>query len=376
VEALGLSKPDDHPNKWGYPAHTFVKHQILDKYLRTWISKLGSTNERLGYIDGFAGRGYYEDGSPGSPILAMRAAQAQHEKIGKLQTFLCKFIEINDKNYKSLEKLIEEESRKCTVAKCELHNSSFESVVSAFLDELEGLRPIPIFYFIDPFGWDGVPFPIIQRILATPRSEIFFTFIIGDMLRFLSSEKHHPSLTRLFGDESWKESLELDNEERESFLVNLYGKKIHNYTEASFYLPYRLADAEQRRTKYYLLFATHHIDGFMLMKENMKRAGSGRFGFLGPDEEIFKRQRRLEVVEDAIYANFLCRYLKGRSITFSNLCKELYPLLDTPVGDCIERDFRRVLKNLGKNGDPKIRIDRVTSTTSRGLQKDDVITFQ
>jgi len=306
----------------------------------------------------------------------MRAAQAQHEKIGKLKIFNCKFIELNERNYNSLEKLIEKESTTCIVAKCELHNSSFEEVVTNFLDELEGLRSIPIFYFIDPFGWDGVPFPIIQRILATPRNEILFTFMVGDMLRFLSSDKHHPSLTRLFGDESWKEALELDISERESFLVNLYGKKILEATEATFFLPFRLADAKQRRTKYYLFFSTHHIDGFILMKNNMKTAGSGRFGFLGPDEEIFKRQTRLEVVEDEIYANFICEYLKGQKISFSNLCKALYPLLDSPVGDCIERDFRRVLQKLRKNGDPRIEVIRVTSRTPRGLRGDDIIIFK
>lgn len=306
----------------------------------------------------------------------MRAAQAQHKKIGKLKIFNCKFIELNERNYNSLEKLIQKESTICIVAKCELYNSSFEEVVTNFLDEFEGLRPIPIFYFIDPFGWNGVPFPIIQRILDTPRSEILFTFMVGDMLRFLSSEKHHPSLTRLFGDESWKEALELNRSKRESFLVNLYGKKILEATEATFFLPYSLADAEQRRTKYYLLYSTHHIDGFMLMKNNMKTAGSGRFSFLGPDEEIFKRQKRLEIVEDAIYANFICEYLKGRRISFEDLCKELYPLLDSPVGDCIERDFRRVLQRLRKNGDPRIEVVSVTSTTPRGLRGDDIIIFK
>jgi len=305
----------------------------------------------------------------------MKAAQEQHERIGKLQTFLCKFIELNKGNYESLEKLIEEESKTYTVAECDLHNSSFEEVVSDFLDEVEGIRLIPIFFFIDPFGWDGIPFPVIQRILSTPRSEILFTFMIGDILRFLSSEKHHPSLTKLFDDESWKDALKLDSDDRERFLINLYGRKILEATETAHFLPYRLVDAERRRTKYYLLFASHHIDGFMVMKNIMKNAGSGRFGFLGPDEEIFKTQRRLEVVEDEIYATYICEYLKGRRITFSNLCKELCLLLDSPIGDCVERDFRRVLKTLEKMDDPRIKIIRVTSTTPRGFRADDVIVF-
>jgi hypothetical protein len=112
------------------------------------------------------------------------------------------------------------------------------------------------------------------------------------------------------------------------------------------------------------------------MKNIMKGAGSGRFSFLGPDEEIFKVQSRLEMVDDEIYTKYMCEYLKGRRITFTNLCRELYPLLDSPIGDCIERDFRRLLKTLEKMDDPRINIIRVTSTTPRGLSADDIIVFK
>jgi three-Cys-motif partner protein len=58
---------DRDPLKWIYKEHTRVKHELLDKYLGGWIPILGSRNDRLLIFDGFAGRGEYEDGTPGSP---------------------------------------------------------------------------------------------------------------------------------------------------------------------------------------------------------------------------------------------------------------------------------------------------------------------
>jgi hypothetical protein len=199
--------------------------------------------------------------------------------------------------------------------------------------------------------------------------------MIGDMLRFLTSSRHHESLNKLFSDESWRKALDLEGQDKEEFLINLYGNKIKESTGVEYFLPYRFLDSEQRRTKYYLIFVTHHIDGFMLMKNIMKKAGAGMFGFLGPDEDLFKKQMRLQSVEDQMIANFLCGSFRGRQITFQDLCNELYVMLGSPVGQFIDVDFRRVLKMLEANKDPRIRITRTTSKTKRGLGGEDLIQF-
>src|SRR5665648_289999 len=76
---------DDDPEKWGYTEHTKIKHEILSKYLETWIRILGVKYKKLYYIDCFAGRGIYADGTAGSPIIALQSAK----KMKKTFSYLC-----------------------------------------------------------------------------------------------------------------------------------------------------------------------------------------------------------------------------------------------------------------------------------------------
>jgi three-Cys-motif partner protein len=57
----------DQQSEWGK-----YKHQILRKYLRGWVYKLGKAYPELAFIDGCAGEGAYGDGSPGSPLIAVK----------------------------------------------------------------------------------------------------------------------------------------------------------------------------------------------------------------------------------------------------------------------------------------------------------------
>jgi three-Cys-motif partner protein len=66
------------PKIWEAPRHTLAKIEILRSYLRVWFSILGSTfaGRELWYVDGFAGPGEYTNSPDGSPIAAVRAADA------------------------------------------------------------------------------------------------------------------------------------------------------------------------------------------------------------------------------------------------------------------------------------------------------------
>ena len=61
------------PTVWTMEPHTAAKHRILQNYLYAWLPIMSKYNGRLVYVDGFAGPGVYEDGEPGSPIIALNA---------------------------------------------------------------------------------------------------------------------------------------------------------------------------------------------------------------------------------------------------------------------------------------------------------------
>ena len=367
-----LTLPDSAPEKWQYEEHTKVKHQLLDKYLKSWISIMGSIYSKLGYIDGFAGRGIYQDGSPGSPILAMKAAQEQIDKIGKLNKFLCLFIEKDPYNYTCLKEQVEAGLVNCRNVECTTLKGEFTDHITAFLNQYEKNRLIPIFYFIDPFGWKGIPFNLIQRILKQPKSEILFVFMTYDIARFLKSFPHEASLNELFGDDSWKQASKFRSQKRHNALVQIYEDKLKENTEASYVWSFRVSDTYMKRTKYYLIYATHNFKGLRVMKNIMRKEGAGIFEFLGPDEEVIRKVRRLDFFD---LGTWLKKYFKGRQITFDGLCEELYPMSRTRISAYIDKDFRRAIKDLEKIGDPDIEIIRITSKRD-GLSKQDIIKFR
>lgn len=371
-----MTLPDNDPAKWSYPEHTAVKHRILDGYLRTWISIRGSTSEKLGYIDGFAGRGIYVDESDGSPIIAMKAAQhlinnIQRKPIG-LKKFICYFVEKDEDNYACLLGQVEKLKPSCKDVACNLRKGVFEDTAKEFIELSKGNGTIPTLFFIDPFGWNGVPYDAIKGILDNPNTEILLTFMVKDINRFLTSPFHRESLNKLYGSTCWEECVELPGSEREDALINLYLKLITEETKAKHVLPFQMYDSDVTRPKYYLIFATHHRLGIRKMKDVMKKAGSGDFGFAGPDHRISLAQRKLPILDD-IQIKHILKLFKGQKIRFDAFLDEVYPMIGDPLlGSLIETDYRALIKRMEVDG--MITIER-SKLGSRAINDEVTLSF-
>ena len=51
-----------------------LKHEILKRYVPTFVAKLSSTNSKVVLIDGYAGMGRYESGQSGSAVQMLEIA--------------------------------------------------------------------------------------------------------------------------------------------------------------------------------------------------------------------------------------------------------------------------------------------------------------
>ena len=83
-------------------------------------------------------------------------------------------------------------------------NSDFASVVDKVIEQTDG-RLIPSFFFIDPFGFTDVPFQTVKRILSLQRSEVFITWMVRDIGRFLSHPDLGTTFDLLFGIPEWRD---------------------------------------------------------------------------------------------------------------------------------------------------------------------------
>jgi len=148
---------------WPIEPHTQAKHEVLRYYLGAWFPILATAHRRLLYIDGFAGRGEYIDKTLGSPLIALQVADRLSGYFGKL---ICYFIEKDKDNFENLQEVLEREKsniknwQKIEVVK---ENDEFANVIEGIFNSLEeGRILIPSFFFVDPFGFSGIPFHIIS----------------------------------------------------------------------------------------------------------------------------------------------------------------------------------------------------------------------
>ncbi len=263
---------------WPIDPHTKAKHEILRRYLEAWFPILNKYHSRLVYIDGFCGPGRYEGGELGSPIIALRTAIDHTRKMqGKL------IFRFTDRDEQRVEHLRNELNK--------LENqmpSNFDVRVNCceFADKLEeilfyvekqNIELPPTFAFIDPFGFSGIPFDLIKRLLSHRSCEVLITLMVDAINRFV--EHPRDRLTRhiveAFGTEESiciAEKVDKEGKDRITELRMLYQKQLNQV--AAFVRYFEMRDCDNK-TIYYLFFATNHRRGHLKMKEAMWKVDPG-----------------------------------------------------------------------------------------------------
>lgn len=249
---------------WKMEPHTQAKHEILRRYLGAWFPILGKHNERILYIDGFCGPGRYDGGEAGSPILALREAKKHQGRLSQNQlTFL--FVDERPDRIAQLNNELKQEDIPNNF-KLKITAGTFESQLRNLLDSFDNseMQATPTFAFIDPFGFKGIPFGLVQRLLEKPRTEVFINIMADSINRFL---EHPDDTTRqhiidLFGT---SDVLEIaDNRNRITALRLLYQDQLKKHARFVRYFEMRSA---KNRPIYYLFFATNNPLGHLKMKE-------------------------------------------------------------------------------------------------------------
>ncbi len=82
-----------------------LKHDLLRRYLPVFAGKTGSKSNGVVYLDGYAGRGRYEDGTPGSAERILQIAEEQSRRGIGYRLF---FHETERKNYAALKPVVDE----------------------------------------------------------------------------------------------------------------------------------------------------------------------------------------------------------------------------------------------------------------------------
>lgn len=262
---------------WPIEPHTKAKHDILQRYLEAWFPILGKHHRKLVYIDGFCGPGRYAGGEPGSPIIALNvAAEHRPELKGPL---LFWFIDERKDRIEQLEQELKRVSLPDNfriACDCGLFHDTIRPVLQA-LDQ-KGVAPAPIFAFIDPFGFKGIPFSVLKQLLSHKRCEVFISFMVEPINRWLT----HPQegvlqhIEEAFGTEECF-AIAHKGGDRIRNLQVLYQRQLQSVARFVRYFEIQKRDGHPF---YYLFFATNHRLGHLRMKEAMWKVDpNGEFAF-------------------------------------------------------------------------------------------------
>ena len=265
----------------GKRSWSIIKDQVLGSYMSPYIAKVSSLGRPILLIDGYAGPGVFGDGKPGSPLLMCQAAE-RHAK-GKYRAI---FINKDEKYHKKLESV--------------LQKANWSASAQAILgDSTILLRMLPttlgdqtVFLYLDPFGLKGCEFTLLEPFLnrkSNYSTEILLTMNMPIVHRLATRhavgegrqgeqiiKSYHEILDKVFGGDYWKNIMWQQNtnrEVRETQLIEAYRGKLAQYLPYTGSCPVR--ERTDKRIKYFIVFASRHIDALILLNDIMAKAYFG-----------------------------------------------------------------------------------------------------
>lgn len=329
-------------------AHLSKAQNPLQNYLNAWFPILNRYHQRVVYLDGFSGPGIYSGGEPGSPIIALKTASQHFRPIRGEAVFI--FVDEHPERVNNLQAEVQKLSLPSNYrVMCE--HGEFEAVAGKILDELdkENRSLAPTFTFVDPFGFSGLPFHLMKRLLRHDRSEAFITFMVDAINRFLTApndelKKH---LARLFGtDEVF--AVASRPGDRVKNLTQLYQNQLRSARR--FVRNFEMSD-RIGKIIYHLLFVTNHSLGNSKMKEAMWQVDSeGEFRFSDAtdplQETLFSKDHTKELF-DILETSF-----KGRTVDVADLrqfVQDQTPYIDKHLGGGLKHGESAKLITVNEN---------------------------
>jgi three-Cys-motif partner protein len=189
-----------------------LKHDLLRRYLPRFAGKTGSKAPGVVYLDGYAGRGRYQDGRPASVEEILQIAKKQSGLGINYRLF---FYERDQESFTVLDGVVKEyvaQGVRAEATDCEVINGLARVIDAA--DEK------PLFLFLDPCGL-GIPFSVLTNTLAGPRvskwppTEVLLNFsleavrrIAGHVTSQTPNQKSMARLDEALGGDWWRELIQ------------------------------------------------------------------------------------------------------------------------------------------------------------------------
>jgi three-Cys-motif partner protein len=254
-----------------------IKTEIVRKYFVAWarvmmnaVARRGQT--KIGYVDLFAGKGRYEDGSKSTPILILEKA-IQDKRIGEM--LVCVFNDANKKNAIALKREIDSLAGVESLAyQPRVFNAKVDDNI---VDRFEQTSTIPTLYFLDPFGYNGLSLRLIKAVLAPFGCDCIFFFNYNRINAALSNPVFTENMNLFFG-QARANRLRANltgrsPDEREKLIVEEL-KRALSELGGKYNVDYCFKDLSGHKTSHFLILTSKKPAAERIMKEIMARESS------------------------------------------------------------------------------------------------------
>lgn len=364
-----------------------LKHAIINSYATPFGSKTGSTSEdnRVAFIDGYAGPGRYDDGSEGSGAMLLRKAK-ELAKMTRPRRVELHFVEDAEDTVARLRAVAEAEGDGVEYTITDGDISQHLPVL------LDAVKDIPVFVYLDPCG---LPIPLEQVAAifdrpgsGAPATEVLIN-LTASLRRFAGMlysdkavENSLKTLDAACGGDWWravwlekcptKDAPEDQKMAAEFAVVEGYAAKLRERAGA---LGTWIIDVKPRaglKPLYYLIFATRSIHGMVTFGECASKgleywrryhaeqaAEDDLFGLAADWEKTWKAEEKKLSTQwvDTLADRITGELAKGRGFRIIDRSAEV--LGDDLVGLVRTTHFRAAIN--------KVRLAGKTTTDPKGV---------
>ena len=262
------------------------KDRLLKRYIVPYLTKVMSTGVDIVLIDGFAGKGKFEDGTIGSPLIIKNAIY-EAKNISKFNTKIKPYF-IDFEYAEELEKNLSDKNAVVV-------SGDYREEVPKILSTMKTKN---IFLYVDPFGIKYLDFSIFSNLNQNDYKSIELLLnlnsfgFIREACRLLKYKQEDfcddlpeinystdttkntiDNMIKIANGDYWIEIVKKYNEgcydifEAERRFLDKYIKELKKVFTYVYCIP--IKKSKSNLSKYQMIFATNHKDGAMLMADNM-----------------------------------------------------------------------------------------------------------
>lgn len=367
-------------------AWSVVKDELLGCYFMPYVSKILHTGRPLVYVDCFAGKGKFDDGNPGSPLIALEAIdKCQNITSMKFSQIEATFIDLNyaDDLRKNLQKY----------PWVNVIDGKYEDNLANIL---QGKEHCNVFLYIDPYGIKALKFSIFDDLSKKNFNSIellinmnSFGFIreachafgtsfndntlFDDLIEYDPSKMNKSSesideLNAIAGGDYWTRIIDqykvgaIDGYEAETRFAEQYCQRLRQNYKYVLNMPLRIKKGQ--RPKYRLIHVTNHRDGCLLMVDNICNRWEALKEIQSSGQlSIFEENYENQIIDDTDISKKISAYF-ARYTTNTSLHEALAGFFMEYGPICSTGTIKADLKKLENKG--QIIFTRMPSTTGKG----------